>query len=1215
MRRKFGTILKSIFLTVILTSGIFLVQPEKANATANTSEVFCDETGIAGTCYAKNSFIIPPQTITQNEAILSISVGMILDGTTANSGAKEDPEHDVKGYIAGNPPKVSDEEDLGGWSAIWDENLRSGSSNGIHIFIGTEIKDPNNNTIAVPNLNTINSDIADGNVDYRVVPKSGISSVGDGINGSNGDISIDGYIGLKKRKDGDMLLLLNNNVGFGAIRITSLEPGKTYYARMVLRSSGTLDIQALTKIISFTTPTTGSATIDEHTALEAEEASVTGVNDPTTGLPGCGVFGEESSIMGCVGQIAYYILFKPTTWIMILAGEIMDWGIGYSISNQAYKTSGQGFVADGWKMMRDLSNVFFIFILVYIAITIILGKGDENKRFIVMVIIVALVINFSLFLTKVVVDFGNISSRFIYSKISVKNTQTGNEITGATQNKSISYGFTAVFNPLKLFKDIQPKMTVTSSGSPAGTGLTDGEFAGFFALFSLVGAVVNLIAAFVFFSLAWLFIGRTAGLWLAMIASPLAFLSLALPGKAGGGMEGQAKKYTNFNAWWGNLTKLAVMPFIALVMIFLVLTFISSNFLGNLGNEETTIGKFMLVLVPLMIISFLLLQIKKMAESMSGDFGQAMGKVGSFVGGAALGVATGGAALAGRRVLGGAGSMLAKNEALKKTRIGRNAVAIGRKMETATYDFKNTKLAQYGAKEAGFDLNTTKKFGLDTNVKTGYKEFKDNQAKKMEEYKESMKLGKDSEQVIAVDKVKKELDDKKESKDKTYQEQKEAKRALEIVERQFLAGKATQQQVDEAKKKVQDKEDAFKKSSDEFDQKNTEHKAAKKDVAAENAKILGSIIQSKDGSIGESWDQIGKKKTIVGKTGAFLGATADTVFKPLGALKKELTGSVSGHTEKIQEFREELKKLQKASAPATTPSTGGNTTNNNPGNTAGNNPPPNNNWPGGNNTNTTGGGGGNNNPKPSGGSGGKNNPSNNNSGGNQPSTTNKGTTTPVNYVVNNNVGNTQGKNTASNSQGGKINNQANLKYGGPGNQGSSAENMQMIKGIDDQLKKGNDNAINITGQKNTPQEINISGGKINLNVGGGTGSGEVFKRAYQENKIGFKPEHESMNYKTGDAGVSRSIENKAEIARSVGAPIESKVKANPAPESVIRNPRPQKKESWDKTFTRKMTEQNNQRIENNKLKNNLKPSPAPSPAPKPNSSASSFDPFSPPTIS
>src|SRR3989344_4255696 len=66
-------------------------------------------------------------------------------------------------------------------------------------------------------------------------------------------------------------------------------------------------------------------------------------------------------------------------------------------------------VQEGWKIVRDIANAFFILILLWIAFTIIFNFENLGRRkLLVRVIVVALLINFSLVMVTTVFGFANI---------------------------------------------------------------------------------------------------------------------------------------------------------------------------------------------------------------------------------------------------------------------------------------------------------------------------------------------------------------------------------------------------------------------------------------------------------------------------------------------------------------------------------------------------------------------------------------------------------------------------------------------------------------------------------------------------------------------------------------------------------------------------------------------------------------------------------------
>ena len=729
MNRKLSIILKNFFFTVFLLAGVFSAHTTKAQL-VNALTPGEDMSEWYSTAKTPGHFIENKKLILTEIATDSNTAQLRVQITPTGSPAPIPDATDPKileGFkFIGNSDNTASPTGyieslvhpnctiLGSWCALYEATIGNpitvDGGSGVWIDIEEEsVISPDclNDKIDRPNVsNFITADCYDSPTAQR--------------------IPFVYYLLTRKPAGTGRLNILNNIIDDG-VRFYNLKADTAYVARIRLEENDSPDM-ASSRLVHFKTKAVGGQTIDQQGFSQTDNSSTI---DDETGLPACSVW-AVSDVMGCVGQIIYYIIYKPTNWIMVLAGEIMDWGIHYSISSSSYPVTGHSFVTDGWRIMRDIANICFIFILVYLAITTILGQKKE--KMIGMVILVALIINFSLFFSKVVVDFGNITSRFFYNLIAVTSKQADSvEIIGTGGGKSISYGFASVFNPAKLLSGVTQQSVISTGGNPTGVGLTPGQFASYFSLFSIVAGAVNLVAAFVFFSLAWLFLARTAGIWLAIIASPLAFLSLALPTDIG---TAETKKYTNFKSWWENLSHLAIMPTIALLLIFLIFSFLKSNMFGSFGTEETTTGKFMAVLVPLAVLSYLLLATKKIATDYSGDFGAAMGKVGSFVGGAAIGVATGGAALALRKTVGAGASRLAESSRFKN--FASNS-RVGAYMRSKTADIGNATFDARNVKVAGKTLESATGMGVGKVSSKGY--IKDQKDKAIKQRKTADSLG------------------------------------------------------------------------------------------------------------------------------------------------------------------------------------------------------------------------------------------------------------------------------------------------------------------------------------------------------------------------------------------------------------------------------------------------------------------------------------------
>ena len=124
-----------------------------------------------------------------------------------------------------------------------------------------------------------------------------------------------------------------------------------------------------------------------------------------------------------VSNLFYFVFFWPSYYLVYFAGTLFDTAIVFSISGQAMDTSANSMIAVGWTTIRDLINLFFIFILLYAAISTILQYGNyQLKNVLAKIIIAALLINFSLMIGKMVIDASHILAWEFYNRIDVNDT-------------------------------------------------------------------------------------------------------------------------------------------------------------------------------------------------------------------------------------------------------------------------------------------------------------------------------------------------------------------------------------------------------------------------------------------------------------------------------------------------------------------------------------------------------------------------------------------------------------------------------------------------------------------------------------------------------------------------------------------------------------------------------------------------------------------------
>lgn len=395
-------------------------------------------------------------------------------------------------------------------------------------------------------------------------------------------------------------------------------------------------------------------TITTPNAKAVEEAlqGKSGTND-TAELPDC-VFAHPVSgtFSGCLLQSFYTLVFSPTAYLFALSATFFDKMFAYSIADSSYRSA---FVVEGWGLVRDICNVFFIFILLYVAFATVLNiHGFKTKEMIINVVIIGLLINFSLFTTQVIIDTSNILARVFYNSEKLKpKTEVidSNNTQSDLHEISLSQGLVAAVDPQQLLTtnlNLSSKNSVDSQES-----LTAGSW----FILILLGSIVNIVGIIVFLSVGIFMIARVIGLWVAMVVVPFTFFSYAVP-------ELQTMDTVGWKKWWPETIKLAFLAPIFMFFLYLILMFLQNGFQG-IGGDSSILE----VMLPFIFIMMFLLKAKDIAKTMSGEIGAAVMKGAQAASVAVLGGAALGAAALGRGTI-GAVSKYTQNDTARGKAIG-----------------------------------------------------------------------------------------------------------------------------------------------------------------------------------------------------------------------------------------------------------------------------------------------------------------------------------------------------------------------------------------------------------------------------------------------------------------------------------------------------------------------------------------------------------------
>jgi hypothetical protein len=617
--------------------------------------------------------------------------------------------------------------------------------------------------------------------------------------------------------------------------------------------------------------------------------------------------GIGNCFMAVLASVSSFIL-RMMALVLWLAGSMLDWVLNYSIVQMSANISGMTGINIVWKVIRDLSNIAFIFILLYEAILIIISRSSKEKMggIVAGIVITALLINFSLFFTKVIIDASNVVTLGFYQSIMgndvSKLTSTASD---TTNNYTIPQGIAGIFmNDLHVVSFFTG-MDVTKLNSTNNDYKT-------VTLVSLGGSILFLVLSFVFFAISIMYLMRYIILVVLMMSAPIGYLGFGLPVLKG-----------PQSTWWKTLMGQCIFAPLWMFCAWAILILAGSpgfltlsggatlDTLGKNGSFTTLIsgsnGSAQSAGIPLVINFGLIIGLvigsltlaKQKAGQGSALISKYTGQVTAFAGGAIMGAG----AMAGRNTIGRAANVASNNEWLKNKAatnvFARAALKASNRTAESTFDARKTTAVKQATSTLGINLGKA----TDTNLRKI-------QAAKAESAEKFAKTLKPSDEVINVaknntDEAKKLYDNKnKELLDENFvREENEAKKAY-LESDAYKNGEIYKN----AEKEKADNEAKLKPVKEKEEILNKELEQVKK-----NASIRASVVGKKqaDAEVAAKEQELALHKQEMDKVKKEIAAN-NTAVKAKEEFEKNWA------TDKKRKLQEEASVLKKSSDEAAT---------------------------------------------------------------------------------------------------------------------------------------------------------------------------------------------------------------------------------------------------------------------------------------------------------
>lgn len=421
---------------------------------------------------------------------------------------------------------------------------------------------------------------------------------------------------------------------------------------------------------------------------------------------------SSNALPESLSMVIYYIGPGLAAWVASSVATFFNYIVKLTLQSNAYALD---FLTLAWTLVLSLANMFFIFILVYTAFVIMLrAETVRTMQTLSWVIAIALLVNFSFFMTRVVIDSGNIVAVQFYNKIvdqnggvSVQGNSNAQAPADITANIMKALGVEQL-----LGKDSFANTAVAAGTSPWGTFLVH-------SVIFIAAAIVLWILAMALLMAGIKFLVRTVGLWLVLIASPLAFVFKSLN-----------NTQSFFDKWLRALIALSFYPAVFLLMFYVLNLFVQTlgagasgtgliNNIFNSGVEGnatliTAIANVGIRMAFVVVMMYLILKVTDWIMEQSGGLANTLINRGSSaLVGASIRTAGNVGALAGRNTAGRIAYNASQNGRLQNwastSKIGnalwRSTVGLSR----ATYDVRNAPgssvLKRAASKISNVDVN------------------------------------------------------------------------------------------------------------------------------------------------------------------------------------------------------------------------------------------------------------------------------------------------------------------------------------------------------------------------------------------------------------------------------------------------------------------------------------------------------------------------------
>lgn len=233
-------------------------------------------------------------------------------------------------------------------------------------------------------------------------------------------------------------------------------------------------------------------------------------------------------------------------WILLAIGNLIALTaklITFSLSETMMSIYDNDGIYTGWVIVRDFLNIFFIFFLVFSAFATVFQVSRYHIRSTwVMIVVMALLVNFSWPITRVMIDASNVTMSYIIGQTDAEDVAKGGLIARLSEDAEFA------------------EMMIGKEYFAGDSAHIDGSEKSGLMVAIIIGIIIGAIFLFTIGTIGILLLIRVIVLAILLVFAPAGFVFAAFPSTRG-----------TANQWWDALLKQIYLGPVALFSLLLAM--------------------------------------------------------------------------------------------------------------------------------------------------------------------------------------------------------------------------------------------------------------------------------------------------------------------------------------------------------------------------------------------------------------------------------------------------------------------------------------------------------------------------------------------------------------------------------------------------------------------------------------------------------------------